>query len=107
MVSILGMLAEAGVVLVKAEKQTRAEADAELKAHRDSVWAEVSSLLDDLAGEDRRTARPATRRPGRRRDDRGLDWSSSARVRAASPPGRLAGATSPRLPRRHAPPAVP
>jgi Domain of unknown function (DUF4388) len=50
-VSILGMLAEAGVLLVKAEKQTRAEADEELKAHRDSVWAEVSSLLDDIAGE--------------------------------------------------------
>jgi hypothetical protein len=50
-VSVLGMLAEAGVVLVKAEKQTRAEADTELKAHRDSVWAEVSSLLDGLAGE--------------------------------------------------------
>ncbi len=50
-VSILGRLAEAGVVLVKAEKQTRAEADEELKAHRDSVWAEVSSLLDALAGE--------------------------------------------------------
>ena len=50
-VSVLGMLAEAGVVLVKAEKQTRAEADVELKAHRDSVWAEVSSLLDDISGE--------------------------------------------------------
>ncbi len=49
-ISILGMLAEAGVLLVKAEKQTRAEADEELKAHRDSVWAEVSSLLDGLAG---------------------------------------------------------
>ena len=51
-VNILGMLAEAGVVLVKAEKQTRAEADTELKAHRDSVWAEVSSLLNDLSIED-------------------------------------------------------
>ncbi len=50
-VSILGMLAEAGVVLVQAEKQTRAEADEELRAHRDSVWAEVSALLDGLAGQ--------------------------------------------------------
>ena len=58
-VSILGMLAEAGVVLVKAEKQTRAEADTELKAHRDSVWAEVSSLLDGLAGEGADSPGPA------------------------------------------------
>ena len=48
-VSILGKLCEAGVLLVKAEKQTRAEADTELKAHRDSVWAEVSQLLDDIS----------------------------------------------------------
>jgi hypothetical protein len=47
-ISILGKLAEAGVLLVKAERQTRAEADGELQAHRDSVWSEVSSLLDDL-----------------------------------------------------------
>lgn len=50
-VSILGKLCEAGVLLVKAEKQTRAEADSELKAHRDSVWAEVSRLLDTVAAE--------------------------------------------------------
>jgi len=49
-VSILGKLAEAGVLLVKAERPTRAAADRELQAHRDSVWAEVSSLLDGLAG---------------------------------------------------------
>ncbi|HQG55001.1 MAG TPA: DUF4388 domain-containing protein [Thermoleophilia bacterium] len=55
-VSILGVLAEAGVLLVKAEKQTRAEDDQELKAHRDSVWAEVSALLDDLAGGDAASA---------------------------------------------------
>ncbi len=48
-VSILGRLAEAGVLLVKAERQSRAEDAAELRAHRDSVWAEVSLLLDDLA----------------------------------------------------------
>lgn len=49
-VSILGKLAEAGVLLVKAERQSRAEDAEELKAHRDSVWAEVSMLLDDIAG---------------------------------------------------------
>jgi hypothetical protein len=48
-VSILGRLAEAGVLLVKAERQSRAEDAAELRAHRDSVWAEVSLLLDDIA----------------------------------------------------------
>jgi len=48
-ISILGKLADAGVLLVKAERQSRAEDDAELQAHRDSVWAEVSQLLDDLA----------------------------------------------------------
>jgi hypothetical protein len=47
-VSILGKLADAGVVLVKAERQSRAEDAAELQAHRDSVWAEVSQLLDDM-----------------------------------------------------------
>ncbi len=50
-ISILGKLCEAGVLLVKAEKQTRAEADVELQAHRDSVWAEVSQLLDGIAGD--------------------------------------------------------
>jgi hypothetical protein len=48
-VSILGRLVEAGVLLVKAERQSRAEDAAELRAHRDSVWAEVSLLLDDIA----------------------------------------------------------
>jgi hypothetical protein len=48
-INILGKLAEAGVVLVKAERQGRAGDDAELQAHRDSVWAEVSQLLDDIA----------------------------------------------------------
>ena len=47
-VSILGKLAEAGVVLVKAERQSRAEDAEELRAHRDSVWAEVSQLFDDV-----------------------------------------------------------
>lgn len=50
-VSILGKLAEAGVLLVKAERQSRAEDAAELQAHRDSVWAEVSQLLDDMVDE--------------------------------------------------------
>jgi hypothetical protein len=48
-VSILGKLAEAGVLLVKSEKQGSAEADVELRAHRDSVWDEVSQLLDDIS----------------------------------------------------------
>ena len=47
-ISILGKLAEAGVLLVKAERQGSAEDDVELQAHRDSVWAEVSRLLDDM-----------------------------------------------------------
>jgi Domain of unknown function (DUF4388) len=48
-ISILGKLAEAGVLLVKAERQSRASDDAELQAHRESVWAEVSLLLDHIA----------------------------------------------------------
>lgn len=48
-VSILGKLADAGVVLVKAERQAQPADAAELQAHRDSVWAEVSQLLDDMA----------------------------------------------------------
>jgi hypothetical protein len=47
-VSMLGKLAEAGVLLVKADRQSRAEDAQELQAHRDSVWAEVSQLLDDI-----------------------------------------------------------
>ena len=50
-ISILGKLVEAGVLLVKAERQSRAEDDVELQAHRDSVWSEVSRLLDDIADE--------------------------------------------------------
>jgi len=50
-VSILGKLADAGVLLVKAERQSRAEDSDELQAHRDSVWAEVSQLLDDMVDE--------------------------------------------------------
>lgn len=50
-VSILGRLAEAGVLLVKAERQSRAEDADELRAHRDSVWAEISQLLDDIVDE--------------------------------------------------------
>jgi hypothetical protein len=83
-ISILGKLAEAGVLLVKAERQTRAEADQELQAHRDSVWAEVSSLLDDLAGSPS-TAAPrgsGSRGPGAGRgeapsggEEDDIDWS--------------------------------
>ena len=51
-VSILGKLADAGVLLVKAERQSRAEDAAELQAHRDSVWSEVSQLLDDMVDAD-------------------------------------------------------
>ena len=47
-VSILGKLAEAGVVLVKTDRQSRDDDAKELRAHRDSVWAEVSQLLDDI-----------------------------------------------------------
>ena len=60
-VSILGKLADAGVLLVKAERQSRAEDAAELQAHRDSVWAEVSHLLDDMVDE----PQDAGRRRGR------------------------------------------
>jgi hypothetical protein len=48
-ISILGRLADAGVLLVKAERHSRAQDDAELQAHRDSVWAEVSQLLDHIS----------------------------------------------------------
>ena len=57
-ISTLGKLAEAGVLLVKAERQTRAAADGELQAHRDSVWAEVSSLLDDIGDGAEEPAQP-------------------------------------------------
>ncbi len=49
-ISVLGKLAESGVVLVRGGHQTRAEDDEDLRAHRDSVWAEISQLLDDAAG---------------------------------------------------------
>ena len=72
-ISILGKLVEAGVLLVKAERQSRAEDDEELQAHRDSVWAEVSQLLDDIADE------PGGPPPGTARPQGGpaeLDWGS-------------------------------
>jgi hypothetical protein len=47
-VSILGKLADAGVLLVKAERQAPIEGVEELQSHRASVWAEVSQLLDDM-----------------------------------------------------------
>jgi len=50
-VSILGKLADAGVLLVKAERQSRADDVAELQAHRDSIWSEISQLLDELSVE--------------------------------------------------------
>lgn len=48
-VSILGKLVNAGVLLVKAERPSRVADDAQLRVHRDSVWEEVSRLLDDLS----------------------------------------------------------
>ncbi len=56
-VSVLGKLCDAGVLLVKAERQTRAEAHEELRAHRDSVWAEVNALFDLATPEDAEAAR--------------------------------------------------
>jgi hypothetical protein len=57
-VSILGKLCDAGVLLAKAGRQTRAEADGELRAHRDSVWAEVSALFDIALPEAESAATP-------------------------------------------------
>jgi hypothetical protein len=51
-ISILGKFCQAGVLLAKAEKTTQPESADELQAHRDSVWAEVSKLLDDASGFD-------------------------------------------------------
>ncbi len=65
-VNILAKLADAGVLLVKAERQSRAEDASELRAHRDSVWAEVSHLLDDIV-EVASPAREAPARPATRR----------------------------------------
>lgn len=56
-VSVLGKLCDAGVLLVKAERQVKAEADEELRAHRDSVWAEVSALFEMAPPEAEETAR--------------------------------------------------
>jgi len=56
-VSVLGKLCDAGVLLVKAERQTRAAADEELHAHRDSVWAEVNALFDLATPGDEEAAR--------------------------------------------------
>ena len=50
-ISILGKFCEAGVLHAKAQKAAKVEPDEELKAHRDSVWAEVSRLLDDVTEE--------------------------------------------------------
>lgn len=50
--SILGKLAEAGVLLVKTDRAAVLGRDEELAAHRDSVWAEVSQLLDGLTDGD-------------------------------------------------------
>lgn len=61
-VSVLGKLCEAGVLLARAEKQTRAEDDAELRAHRDSVWAEVNQIFDGLGFGEAEEA-PARARP--------------------------------------------
>ncbi|MEE4275471.1 MAG: DUF4388 domain-containing protein [Thermoleophilia bacterium] len=58
-VSVLGKLCDAGVLLVQAERPTRAEADEELRAHRDSVWAEVNALFDLATPEDEEAARAA------------------------------------------------
>ena len=70
-ISILGKLAEAGVLLVKAERQSRAEDDVELQAHRDSVWAEVSQLLDDIVDDPGATPAAAARA---RDDSAEPDW---------------------------------
>ncbi|MFA4966165.1 MAG: DUF4388 domain-containing protein [Thermoleophilia bacterium] len=67
-ISILGRLAEAGVVLVKAGPRAQARQDQEFQAHRDSVWAEVSRLLD--AG----SAAPGDSAPPLARGDE-IDWS--------------------------------
>ena len=109
-VSILGKLAEAGVVLVKAERQSRAEDVGELQAHRDSVWAEVSQLLDDTFD-----APPDPETKGRRRR-RGRLLPPLSRCRACARPsaaagrgrrtGRAADGRPPRS-RRHGPAPLP
>jgi hypothetical protein len=71
-ISILGKLAEAGVLLVKAERHGRAAEDVELQAHRDSVWEEVSHLLDDLSDEP--GAAPAGAARSHEGEDK-LEWS--------------------------------
>ena len=49
-ISMLGGLVESGVLLVKVGLREATEPDAVLKAHRDTVWAEVSRWFD-AAGE--------------------------------------------------------
>jgi hypothetical protein len=86
-ISILGKLAEAGVLLVKAERQSRAEDGVELQAHRDSVWAEVSQLLDDIVDEPGEApADPA--RPRRPRDPRVSGAAKAQRKGAGGPSAR-------------------
>lgn len=67
-ISILGKLAEAGVLLVKAERHTQTRQDEELQAHRDSVWSEVSRLLDDASETPGRAPPPAAAKDH-------IDWS--------------------------------
>jgi hypothetical protein len=75
-VSVLGKLCEAGVLLAKAEKQTRAEDDAELRAHRDSVWAEVNQIFDGLGFGEAEEA-PARARPTLRAEVTSEDVSAT------------------------------
>ena len=44
-ISVLGRFVDAGVLLVKVDLNAADETDAVLSTHRDTVWAEVSSLL--------------------------------------------------------------
>ena len=112
-VSILGKLADAGVLLVKAERQSRAEDAGELQAHRDSVWAEVSQLLDDIVDEPRappaRTAQPAPGGASRSSDARdGVRTTKGAGGQQAARPFCVpsAGAAPGRRPVRDPPQAV-
>jgi hypothetical protein len=90
-ISTLGKLCEAGVLLARAEKQTRAEDDAELRAHRDSVWAEVNQIFDELGFDEAEEAPaedPATLRAEVTRED-----TAEGVVRMRPPAGeRSAGA---------------
>ena len=80
-ISVLGKFCEAGVLHAKAEKAAPAAPDAELKAHRDSVWAEVSKMLDDVTSDldEPAAAGPAAAPPAAGYDDGGLgdiDWGA-------------------------------